>query len=118
MWFSYSYSERCFEFPFCFCLKVHHGSDTGNTGTLNGIVHSCLLAEGEFIQKLEYSHHLYWGVIPVFGCITLTTTDKICGPYGNTCGPIVGMMEGYHVLYVSGRNAAAFDSIGFAFEDC
>ena len=97
---------------------MHHRNDAGSTGYLTGNVHSCLLAEGEFIQRLEYSNHLFAGIVPVVGCITLTTTDKTCGPHGNVCSPTVGVLEGYHVLYMSGRKGQAIDSIDLTYEDC
>ena len=98
-------------------FQVHHGDAVASTGHLTGVMHSCTLMDGEFIQRLEYTIHMKHNKIPVFRCITLISTHKTCGPYGKQCGSTDGALEGYNLLYISGRSAMCFDSLTLAFQD-
>ena len=98
-------------------LEVQHGSDVAHAGYLNGPLYECLLMNNEFIQQWKYSIHMYADDIPVFGCITLITTHKTCGPYGNACGTI-STLEGYHLLCIAGRSGLAFDCLALVFDSC
>ena len=98
-------------------LEVEHGSDVASVGSVTDRTYECLLATNEFIQRLEYSQYYLNPTTIVFGCITLVTTHKTCGPYGNECGP-TNALGGYKLLYFAGRNWDAFDQLSLAFDSC
>ena len=98
-------------------LEVQHGSDVAHAGSLNGPLYECLLMNNEFIQGWKYSIHMFAKDNPVFGCITLITTHKTCGPYGSACGTM-STLEGYHLLYIAGKSGLAFDRLAPAFDSC
>ena len=98
-------------------LEVQHGSDVAHTGFLNGPLYECDLMNNEFIQRWEYSVHMFDGEYPVLGCITLITTHKTCGPYGNAYGTM-STLEGYHLLYIAGRRGYGFDRLTLLFDSC
>ena len=113
----FSYSNRNMHGYRPLGMEVHHGNDVGRTGYLNGDIEECQLSEGEFIQRWEYSTYMYRGITPVVRCNTLVTTHKTCGPFGTSCGTMEAL-EGYHLLYIAGRESNAFDRLSLAFASC
>ena len=99
-------------------LEVEHGKDKAFTGQMTDQVYECIFMKNEFIQRWEYSTHMLKGdAVPVHGCVTLITTHKTCGPYGDACGSMKAL-EGYHLLYVAGRSGVGLDQVYLAFESC
>ena len=98
-------------------LEVQHGSDVAHAGFLTGPLYECALMNNEFIQRWEYSVHMFIGDTPVFGCITLITTHKTYVPYGNAYGTM-RTLEGYHLLYIAGKSGTLTDRLSLAFDSC
>ena len=81
------------------------------------MMEECQLMEGEFIQIWEYSIYLVRDNFPVVGCITLVTTHKTCGPYGDSCASMQAL-QGYHLLYIAGKRGSIIDRLSLAFDLC
>ena len=97
-------------------IEVEHGSDVAHAGSLTGTMEECYLMVDEFIQGWEYSTYSLYG-IPALGCMTLFTTHKTCGPYGDACGTM-STLEGYHLLYIAGKSGTLIDRLSLAFDSC
>ena len=99
-------------------LEVHHGNAMAQIGLETSHVHECLLQNNEFIQKWYYSTLSMWST-PVLQCISLETTHKTCGPYGNSCFYMVNL-RGNDLLYISGHfhENGAFERLSLAFDSC
>ena len=96
-------------------LEVEHGSDVAQTGILTSIMEECHLMVDVFMQRWEYSISVY--EYPSLGCMTLITTHKTCGPFGDSCGAM-STLEGYHLLYIAGRGGLLIDRLSLAFDSC
>ena len=86
-----------------------HGSIT-HTG-----VGECVLAEGEYIYRVEIGRN-DWKTNIVIGSIAFITTRQTCGPYGKA--PITDSAEGTRLLYFKGRRGSRFDRFTFTFDAC
>jgi hypothetical protein len=92
-------------------------SVVASNGTLGDNVEECALASGEFINAIHMETELFWGIhAPV--SLTITTTHKVCGPFGRE-GPNGSFTySGRRLLYIKGRKGWIFDQLEFVFAWC
>ena len=92
---------------------LRQGAVTPPVGVYEG---ECQLQPGEFIHQVIYSFANK--PFTVFGILKFVTPLQICGPFGDTYPPTLGMFMGQNLLYIAGRGGQYFDKLIFTFESC